>query len=149
MEALPERATPSLAKDAKRARNDTSDVMRPSHNGIQYGCPLCQKTLADDHSRNCTKHNCRCDYMDQPSAGEEPLKGPPNLLTSAELQASLDQWRLTGACPIPELQTTAPEYWMHFSTVDLRLIHHVATSSIDLQNRGYAQCTSWAPRMPT
>lgn len=106
--------------------------------------------MLNSRSRNCTKHNCRCDYMDQPAAGEEPLKGsaPPDLLMSAELQASLDQWRITGECPISELRTTAPEYWMHFSTIDLRLIHHVATLSIDLQNRGYAQCTSWAPKMP-
>jgi hypothetical protein len=105
---------------------------------------------ADDDSRNCTKHNCRCDYMDQPAAGEEPLKGsaPPDLMMSTELQGSLDQWRITGDCPISELRTTVPEYWTHFSTIDLRLIHHMATLSIDLQNRGYAQCTSWAPKMP-
>lgn len=88
--------------------------------------------------------------MDQPAAGEEPLKGSttPDLRMSAELQASLDQWRIAGECPIPELRTTPPEYWMHFSTIDLRLIHHIANLSIDLQNRGYAQCTSWAPKMP-
>lgn len=108
------------------------------------------KTQADDGSRNCTKHNCRCDYMDQPAAGEEPLKGsaPPDLMMSTELQKSLDHWRMTGECPIAELRTTSPEYWMHFSTIDLRLIHHIANLSIDLQSRGYAQCTSWAPKMP-
>lgn len=108
------------------------------------------ETHTYDDSRNCTKHNCRCDYMDQPAAGEEPLKGsaPPDLMMSTELQGTLDQWRITGECPIAELRTTSAEYWMHFSTIDLRLIHHISTLSIDLHNRGYAQCTSWAPKMP-
>ena len=89
--------------------------------------------------------------MDMPAAGEEPLKGsrPAELMMTPDLQQRLDNWRLTGDSPLPELRSNDPTYWTRFSTIDLRLIHHVATLSSDLHERGYSSCTAWASKMPT
>jgi hypothetical protein len=89
--------------------------------------------------------------MDMPAAGEEPMKGshPPDLMMEPELQKRLDGWRLTGEPILPELCTSEPVYWTRFSTIDLRLIHHIVTVSSDLNNRNYSSCTAWASKMPT
>lgn len=87
--------------------------------------------------------------MDLPAAGDEPLKGskPPDLLMSPELQQRLDNWRITGDPPLLELQTQDKVYWTRFSTIDLRLIHHVVTLSTDMHTRGYSSCTVWGLRI--
>ncbi|KAJ9612988.1 hypothetical protein H2200_002929 [Cladophialophora chaetospira] len=86
-----------------------------------------------------------------PAAGEEPLKGakPPDLLMSPELQRRLDNWRITGESPLQELQVPDRVYWTRFSTIDLRLIHHITTLSTDMYNRGYSTCTAWGFKMPS
>ena len=128
---------------------------RKSHTKSRKGCRTCKKRhiRCDEdfpQCHNCTKHNCRCDYMDMPAAGEEPMKGskPPDLLMSPDLQRRLDDWRLTGDSPILELRVAGPVYWTRFSTIDLRLIHHMVTLSSDMHNRGYSSCTPWASKMP-
>lgn len=87
--------------------------------------------------------------MDVSKAGDEPAKGssPPELLTSPELQQMLDTWRLTGQSPLAELRKDDLTYWTRFSTIDLRLIHHITTISSDLYRRGYSPCTPWTPKM--
>lgn len=102
------------------------------------------------NSRNCTKHNCRCDYMDQPPAPEESARSPrtPDLQMTAEIERELDLWRMTGEPPFPELRMTSKSYWHRFSSIDLRLIHHIAGLSIDMHQRGYSGCTVWAQKMP-
>ncbi|KIV93653.1 hypothetical protein, variant [Exophiala mesophila] len=86
-----------------------------------------------------------------PAAGEEPLKGsrPPDLLMSPELQHRLDNWRITGESPLPELQMHDPKYWTRFSTIDLRLIHHMVTLSTDMHAKNYGSCTAWGSKMAT
>jgi len=101
-------------------------------------------------SRNCTKHNCRCDYMDMPAASDEPSRSPrpPDLLVTPDIERELDSWRMTGEPPFPELRLSSRTYWDRFSNVDLRLIHHIAGLSIDMHQRGYSRCTVWAQKMP-
>lgn len=84
-----------------------------------------------------------------PAAGEEPLKGskPPDLLMSPELQHRLDNWRMSGDSPIQELRVHDTLYWTRFSTIDLRLIHHMVTLSSDMNSRGYRTCTAWGLKM--
>ncbi|KAK4947336.1 hypothetical protein LTR10_013704 [Elasticomyces elasticus] len=127
---------------------------RKSHTKSRKGCRTCKRRhiRCDENfpqCRNCTKHNCRCDYMDIPAAGEEPLKGskPPDLLMSPELQSRLDNWRITGEPPLSELQTRDKVYWTRFSTIDLRLIHHIVTLSTDMHTRGYSSCTVWGSKI--
>lgn len=79
------------------------------------------------------------------------MKGsnPPELLVSSDLQQVLDNWRLGGEPPLPELVVSDPTYWTRFSAIDLRLVHHITTLSLDLYQRGYASCTPWAPKILT
>ncbi|EXJ55139.1 hypothetical protein A1O7_08064 [Cladophialophora yegresii CBS 114405] len=129
---------------------------RKSHTKSRKGCKTCKRRhiRCDENfpqCRNCTKHNCRCDYMDMPAAGEEPLKGakPPDLLMGPELQRRLDNWRMSGESPLQELQVPDRVYWTRFSTIDLRLIHHITTLSTDMYNRGYSTCTAWGFKTPS
>lgn len=87
--------------------------------------------------------------MDMTHAGDEPPKGscPPDLLTSQDLQHVLDNWRLTGEPPIPELRVSDSTYWPRFSTIDLRLIYNITTLYTDMHRRGYSVCTVWAAKM--
>jgi hypothetical protein len=86
-----------------------------------------------------------------PAAGEEPVKGsrPPDVMMTPDLQKQLDNWRLSGEPILPELRTADPTYWTRFSTIDLRLIHHIVTLTSDLHNGNYSSCTAWAAKMPT
>lgn len=127
---------------------------RKSHTKSRKGCRTCKRRhiRCDEkfpQCRNCEKHNVRCDYMDVSKAGDEPAKGsnPPELLTSPQLQQALDTWRLTGESPLPELKKSDLTYWTRFSTIDLRLIHHITTLSSDLYARGYSQCIPWTSKM--
>ncbi len=87
--------------------------------------------------------------MDMPAAGEEHLKGyqAPDLLMSPELQQQLDHWRITGVSPLVDLPASDRVYWTRFSTIDLRLIHHIVTLSSDMHHRGYSNYLVWGPRM--
>jgi len=106
----------------------------------------------EDTSRNCTKHNCRCDYMDAAAAAanDESLRSPraPDLLMSQEIEIEIENWRTTGIPPFPELSMCPRNGWYRFSRSDLRLIHHITGLSIDLHRRGYSNSTIWAQRMP-
>lgn len=110
-----------------------------------------ERPVLTDGSRNCTKHNCRCDYMDQPPATEEATHSPrmPDLQMTPEIERQIEEWRMTGEPPFSELQLTPNAYWHRFSGVDLRLIHHIAGMSIEMQQRGYSGCTVWAHKMST
>lgn len=87
--------------------------------------------------------------MDMTNAGEDPAKGaqPPELMTTPEMLHVLDNWRLTGDAPLPELQHSDSTYWTRFSTIDLRLVHHLTSLSVDMNQRGYNACTAWTPQM--
>lgn len=105
----------------------------------------------DVNSRNCTKHNCRCDYMDvtATAAANDPRnQRAPDLLMSQEIEMEIENWRMTGTPPFPELSMCPRSGWHGFSRSELRLIHHITGQSIDLHRRGYSNSTIWAQRMP-
>lgn len=103
------------------------------------------------NSRNCTKHNCRCDYMDIQAARDETAPAtaalPPNLLLTPEIDAEVEQWRITGVPPFPELNFTPRSDWNRFPKSTLRLIYHIAGLSIDLHRRGLSETTVWSPHI--
>lgn len=70
-----------------------------------------------------------------------------NLLTTPQIQESLDKWRLTGESPLAELRKPDLNYWTNFSTIDLRLIQHITTLSSEMFRRRYSPCTPWTPKM--
>ena len=88
--------------------------------------------------------------MDTPMAGDEPSRGsrPAELLMTPEIEREIDFWRMTGEPPFPELRLSSREYWLRFSSVDLRLVHHIAGLSAEMHQRKYAACTVWAQKMP-
>lgn len=87
--------------------------------------------------------------MDLPLATEDASRSlEPDLLSTPMMEQELNVWRMTGRAPFSELQMAPPNYWQHFSNIDLRLLHHIAGLTTSLRQRGYATCTVWATRMP-
>lgn len=106
--------------------------------------------MLTEHSRNCTKHNCRCDYMDVATVHDETAsRKVPDLLMSAEIEVEIKNWHITGVPPFPELVHFPRTGWSRLSRTDLRLIHHIIGLSIDLHRRGFSSCTIWAQKMPS
>lgn len=102
------------------------------------------------YSRNCTKHNCRCDYQDLTEAqSNSPTVGRgPDLLMTPEIEMEIDNWHRTGVPPYPELMQCPQMGWSSLSRSDLRLVHHIVGLSINLHRRGLSNCTVWAQKMP-
>ncbi|KAL5338526.1 C6 transcription factor rosa-like protein [Aspergillus crustosus] len=128
---------------------------RKSHTKSRFGCKTCKRRhIRCDETfpqcRNCTKHNCRCDYMDVATVHEEStsVRNVPDLLMSAEIEMEIKNWHLTGLPPFPELMHFPRTCWGKISQTDLRLIHHIIGLSIDLHRRGLSNCTIWAQKMP-
>ena len=89
--------------------------------------------------------------MDTPAASDESSgrgSRPPELTMTPEIEREIEHWRITGDPPFPELRLSSREYWLQFSSVDLRLVHHIAGLSIEMHQMGYAACTVWAQKMP-
>ncbi|CAG8889471.1 unnamed protein product [Penicillium nalgiovense] len=130
---------------------------RKSHTKSRNGCKTCKRRhIRCDETfpqcRNCTKHNCRCDYQDtattQGGSPSPPRRGP-DLLISPEIEMEIDNWHRTGVPPYPELLQCPRSGWSGLSRTDLRLIHHIIGLSIDLHRRGLSGCTVWAQKMPS
>ncbi|OGM46674.1 C6 transcription factor RosA-like protein [Aspergillus bombycis] len=129
---------------------------RKSHTKSRFGCKTCKRRhIRCDESfpqcRNCTKHNCRCDYMDVATVHDESstARKIPDLLMSAEIETEIKNWHITGVPPFPELVQYPRSCWSKLSRTDLRLIHHIIGLSIDLHRRGFSNSTIWAQKMPT
>lgn len=107
---------------------------------------------SDKDSRNCTKHQVRCDYMDSPAAlmPPESPKSPqqPNLLWTPEIDATIEQWRQTGVWPFDHLPVYPQPQWRLCSKMELRLIHHVATISNEMFSHQTSKLTLWTDMMP-
>ncbi|KAL3481958.1 hypothetical protein BJX99DRAFT_111434 [Aspergillus californicus] len=128
---------------------------RKSHTKSRFGCKTCKRRhIRCDETfpqcRNCTKHNCRCDYMDVATVHEEStsIRNVPDLLMSPDIEMEIKNWHLTGLPPFPELMHLPRNCWSKLSRTDLRLIHHIIGLSIDLHRRGLSGCTIWAQKMP-
>lgn len=102
-------------------------------------------------SRNCTKHQVRCDYMDSPTAmmPESPQSPQqPNLLWTPEIEATIELWRQTGEFPFPELRVYPQPQWRALTTVDLRLVHHLSSISNEMFRNRTSKSTLWTDMMP-
>ncbi len=89
--------------------------------------------------------------MDSPGSADEPLRSPrgPDLQYTADAEQDIDDWQRTGLFPFPKLRLRPEPQWRIFSATDLRLIHHVASVSMEMQLKGYSRCTIWTAKMPT
>lgn len=130
-------------------------MTRHSHNGkpralVAIACPL-PVPANMKISRNCTKHQVRCDYMDSPTAvlPESPQSPQqPNLLWTPEIEATIELWRHTGEFPFPELRVYPHPQWRALTMVDLRLIHHLSSISNEMFRNGTSKSTLWTDMMP-
>ncbi|KAI9816662.1 MAG: hypothetical protein M1832_005048 [Thelocarpon impressellum] len=129
---------------------------RRSHTKSRKGCKTCKKRhIRCDESfpqcRNCTKHNCRCDYMDAPSPVETSPKTTPraDLLWTPEVEREVELWRAGGSSPFPETPFHPQTPVAEFSSSELRLIHHLAAVSRQMESAGTSSLTLWAPKIPT
>lgn len=142
----------SRGKGAKLVRKGTFGVMRRFHSGMRFSrhhLGAHDSMLTRRRSRNCTKHNCRCDYMDLPSTAEDaPRSMGPDLLLTPMIEHEIHAWHLTGHAPFPELQLVPPSFWQAITPSELRLVHHIAGLTTSLCQRGYSSSTVWVPRMP-
>jgi hypothetical protein len=144
-------AIPSLERDARLARGGTSAVMKHSHNGNYLHLHCHHVHCSRSFSRNCTKHQVRCDYMDSPTAmmpdsPQSPQQ--PNLLWTSDIEATIELWRQTGDFPFPDLRLYPQPDWRALSRTDLRLIHHLSSISNEMFRNRASKSTLWTDMMP-
>jgi hypothetical protein len=101
-------------------------------------------------SRNCTKHKIRCPYNDAPPPEDRAVSPDKvDLMWTPEIEATIEQWRRTGMFPFPSLgiyPAPAPDC---LTLEELRLIHHVASISHQMQELGANDFTLWTQQIPT
>lgn len=146
---------------------------RKTHRKSRKGCATCKKRhikcdenfpqwylslllcltgsgkLTPRRSRKCTKHNCRCDYRDNPPPSNEPqaLQGP-NLLWTPSIQGAIENWHRTGTFPFPNFGLRSIRQFQGLSPVELRLVYHLLSVHQDMQRLNLAQCTLWVQELP-
>ncbi|KAI9735387.1 MAG: hypothetical protein M1818_006582 [Claussenomyces sp. TS43310] len=127
---------------------------RKSHTKSRKGCETCKRRhIRCDETfpqcKNCTKHNVRCPYMDMPALDERaPSPDRPDLLWTPEIEAEVERWQKTGEFPFPGLYifpAPAPQF---FAVEELRLIHHVASISMELSRHDAGNFTIWTGQIP-
>lgn len=153
--AAPGAVTPSLERAARLAREDTFAAMKPSRNGR---FPSLLKAFLLDvsqalicYSRNCTKHQVRCDNINSPSALETyspQAAQQPNLLWTSEIEAIIGLWKQTGEFPFPELPIHPQPQWRAYAKTDLRLIHHLLFITNEMFRDRASKMTLWVDVMP-
>ena len=100
------------------------------------------------NSGNCTKHNVRCDYMEQPEAEASQALGNPDLRMTPQIEQDLRQWRESGVYPFPSLGVTEQPPWNLYSPTDLRLIYHISSIANQMQAAEAQQQSVWVRRVP-
>jgi hypothetical protein len=100
-------------------------------------------------SGNCTKHNCRCPYMDIPKqeARAENFK-KADLMWTPEIEAEIKHWQQTGSFPFSNLYSSSSPSPQLFSFEDLRLIHHAAAILNELSIHHASNFTIWTRHVP-
>ncbi|RPB13171.1 putative ubiquitin carboxyl-terminal hydrolase 2 [Morchella conica CCBAS932] len=132
----------------------TGSGSRRSHTKSRKGCRTCKRRhiRCDENfpqCRNCTKHNVRCDYMDAPADGENPpIPGSPDLNISSQDQQELDNWVVKGEWPFPSLGLNNEPSPSSYSPTDLRLIHHISSVAVKMQESKPEKDQLWTKRVP-
>lgn len=145
------RAIQSLGRVVRPARNGTFDVTRIILNGTWCTRPILLKPqqLMQIQSRNCTKHNCVCDYKSNPPLSDELSVPPgPNLLWTRPIEVAIEAWHQTGVCPFPNIGLHSGRQFQGLSREDLRLVYHLLSIHQDLERIKLSQCTLWVNELP-
>ncbi|KAL2053164.1 hypothetical protein ABVK25_006489 [Lepraria finkii] len=110
---------------------------------------LAWPTTNTSNSKNCTKHNSRCDYMDNPPSEDAPRSPKePNLQWTPKVEAEIAQWQQRGVLPFPDMNLQSFQHLRGFPVNDLRLIHHILEIHRDMRLADFVQCTSWVEQIP-
>lgn len=101
-------------------------------------------------SRNCTKHQVRCDYMDIVGTDQEERSSPERgtILLSPESESHIEIWQQTGSFPFPLLQVYPSPQTHEYGKNDLRLIYHISSICNTLQTRSTSGLALWTAHMP-
>ena len=113
-------------------------------------CTLFRANLKADSqdSKNCTKHNCRCDYMDHPPEETPRIVDEPNLLWTPRIESEIETWQRTGVFPFSEMDLQSSQHFHGLSPIDLRLLHHLSSIYRDMRLADFVQCTLWVQQIP-
>ncbi|KAJ5491331.1 hypothetical protein N7539_002898 [Penicillium diatomitis] len=140
---------------------------RRSHTKSRNGCKTCKRRhIRCDETfpqwyahtsmdRNCTKHNCRCDYQDIPLPLPLPLdhatipQFDQDRVVLANVEAEVQRWHSMGSTPHLELDAGSYSPHSSLSRLDSLLIHHILGLCTDLDQRGLSDCTIWARILPS
>lgn len=112
---------------------------------------ICSRMLADHSlSKNCTKHQVRCDYMEKAGLDMDDPQGSdrPTVAFTPRTESQIDSWQQTGSFPYPNLNILPPPRAHDYNDVDLRLIHHLSSTSNQLLMMGITNMTTWTQKMP-
>lgn len=103
-----------------------------------------------ERSRNCTKHQVRCDYMENVGSDTESQASPEqsSITLTPGTESRVENWQQSGVFPYPDLQVYPSPRTQEYSKNELRLIHCLSTISNDLLLRGTTNLTIWTQKMP-
>ena len=148
---------------------------RKSHTKSRKGCKTCKRrhircdenfpqwyaliyngviwlTLANaHHSRNCTKHSCRCDYNDLPPSDDAPRSPQePNLLWTPKIESEIQAWRQSGIFPFSEMNLERFPFhdFRVYGVRDLRLVYHISDIYRSFMLANFVHCTLWVEQIP-
>lgn len=87
--------------------------------------------------------------MDMPVPEDRaPTPEKPDLLWTPEIEAQIQRWQQTGVFPFPGLYifpAPAPQF---YTLEELRLIHHVASISMEFSLQDAGNFTIWTGQIP-
>ena len=88
--------------------------------------------------------------MDGSGSTEEQSPPPrgPNLLSNANIERELENWRTTGMFPFPEMNLHYPQQFQCLTRIELRLIHHLCTIYREMRLADFGGCTLWVQEIP-
>ncbi|RKF73366.1 putative c6 zinc finger domain containing protein [Golovinomyces cichoracearum] len=131
---------------------------RRSHTKSRKGCETCKRRhiRCDENfpqCRNCTKHNCRCPYMDMmgvfPAYSDRSVTPErADLLWNPQIEADIAHWQQTDEFPFPELFVCPAIFSQQFSSERLRLLYHIASVSSELGQYDANKFTIWTHQVP-
>jgi len=116
--------------------------------------------LTLSYSRNCTKHQVRCDYQDLDNPPDEvaatPQRQPSlseseapvaDLFYSPEIESILKHWQLTGEATLgdQDISVNLQVHGQSYSLSDLHLLYYALSSVQNVETNGFAVTMSSIP----
>ena len=101
-------------------------------------------------SKNCTKHQVRCDYNDNAGTPEETLRITTGgaLPWTSEIERAVDSWRQTGQSPFRDLPIYPPLQVKNLMRNEVRLLYHVCSALERVTSSGTSKLGLWTDLMP-